>query len=524
MAFVRLFYAPVLLGMLLAFSNVAALSGPIKEEQTINPSTTCYATRGLTQISSAEALGIGRFIVSLQGAWYQQKRNFPGAPDSTANIITSIGALSFGINPYIDIFGSVAGFGSINYTSPHKGGIGSVSGGFQGTIPFPNVAPIRLGAQLSVFAGTSQNQINTNKVDGYNYFETRTDFDFMGKLLQSFLLGNEEQGLKFHLNEGFVMTVEHAKGNVFTLGAGIQWNVYSLLTVGFEGNSRTFIKDIAIKSDPLWITPSVQLRTPYRFNFYAGSDISLSKDRAADHERALEPFRLFSGLAFSFDLLASKRKAAAEEKLKENMEKAELSHKNVRLQNLADSLARKAREDSLAMEREKAARDLERKRADSLSALKAMQDSIALADARHRLEIEKSKRTDAEKQLLSTGLLLLDAVYFETGKTEISINSRPYLNIIGKMLVKYPKLQLEVSGHTDNVGRVESNMRLSQARAESVRFYLTQVAPELSSRLIAHGYGPTQPKEDNKTANGRKINRRVEIQVLNKDVLREYNQ
>jgi OOP family OmpA-OmpF porin len=67
-------------------------------------------------------------------------------------------------------------------------------------------------------------------------------------------------------------------------------------------------------------------------------------------------------------------------------------------------------------------------------------------------------------------------------------------------------------------------MRLSQARAESVREYLIQVAPDLASKLVAHGYGPTQPKADNKTANGRKVNRRVEIQVLNKDVLKEYNQ
>jgi outer membrane protein OmpA-like peptidoglycan-associated protein len=237
----------------------------------------------------------------------------------------------------------------------------------------------------------------------------------------------------------------------------------------------------------------------------------------------LEPFRLLAGLTFSFDLLASKRKAEAEKNRMDAAEKASMGKKNERLQHIADSLAQKTKDDSLEMERQKAAREIERKRADSLAALKAEQDSIALAEARRKLEIEKSKRSDAEKQLLSTGLLLLDAVYFESGRTEISINSRPYLNIIGKMLLKYPKLQLEVQGHTDNVGRYESNMGLSQRRAESVTMYLSRVAPDLSSRLVAHGYGPTQPKEDNKTANGRKINRRVEIQVLNKDVLKEYN-
>jgi outer membrane protein OmpA-like peptidoglycan-associated protein len=320
------------------------------------------------------------------------------------------------------------------------------------------------------------------------------------------------------------MTVEHDKGNLLLLGAGLQWNVYQYLTLGVEGNSRSFISDISLKTDPLWITPSFLIRTPYYMNFYAASDISLSQDRAGNEPRALEPYRIFAGVAFSIDLLTSKRNAAAMQKRKEADEKQELENKTKQLEHKSDSLTQKTKDDSLAMVKQKAAQELDRKRADSLSALKAQQDSIILAETRHRLEIEKSKRTDAEKQLLSTGLLLLDAVYFESGKTEISINSRPYLNIIGKMLIKYPKLQLEVSGHTDNVGGMSANMRLSQARAESVRAYLIQVAPDLSSRLASHGYGFSEPKADNKTAEGRKINRRVEIQVLNKDVLKEYNQ
>jgi outer membrane protein OmpA-like peptidoglycan-associated protein len=161
-------------------------------------------------------------------------------------------------------------------------------------------------------------------------------------------------------------------------------------------------------------------------------------------------------------------------------------------------------------------------RTDSL-VIKMAQDSVALADTKRRLQEETSKRSDAEKQLLSTGMLILDAVYFESGRTEISINSKPYLNIIGKMLTKYPKLMIEIAGHTDNIGGHESNMRLSTARAESVRQYLFQVAPELVTRLTAVGYGPDQPKAENRTASGRKVNRRVEMQVLNKDVLKEYN-
>ena len=515
-------------GVLFTLFCCGAMPAAAQDDQAINPTTTCYATRGMTQISSAEALGSGRLTVGLQGAWYQQRRNFDGAPDSMANIFTGIGALSFGMNSYIDIFGSIAGFGSTNYTNStslkNKAGLGTISGGVQGSLPLPSTSPLRLGMQCVIFAGTSPNQINSNNADGYNYFETRAYYDFMGKLLQSFIVGNEARGLKLHINEGFVFTVENEKGNLFLLGGGIQWLVYSLLTLGLEVNSRTFLDNIAVKTDPLWVTPSFEIRTPFYFNFYGAGDISLSKDRSNTNERALEPYRLLAGIDFSIDLLASKRKAAAEQQRKEAAEKSEIQNKATHLQHIADSLAQKTKDDSLSMVRQKEAQELERKRADSLSALKSSQDSILLAETKRRLEEERSKRSDAEKQLLSTGLLLLDAVYFESGRTEISINSKPYLNIIGKMLLKYPKLQLEVSGHTDNIGGLSMNMRLSQARAESVRMYLIQVAPELSSRMVARGYGPTQPKAENTTANGRKNNRRVELQVLNKDVLKDYNQ
>jgi outer membrane protein OmpA-like peptidoglycan-associated protein len=183
----------------------------------------------------------------------------------------------------------------------------------------------------------------------------------------------------------------------------------------------------------------------------------------------------------------------------------------------AAARAAKARQDSLAM--------AAKAHQDSLNlAGKAQRDSQALAESQRRLEIEISRRSDMEKQLLTTGLLVLDAVYFETGRTAISINSKPYLTMLAKMLTKYPKLQIEVDGHTDNVGSDAYNLNLSQGRALAVRNYLVSQAPELDSRLTAKGYGESAPKADNATADGRKFNRRTELQVLNKTALREYNE
>ncbi len=170
------------------------------------------------------------------------------------------------------------------------------------------------------------------------------------------------------------------------------------------------------------------------------------------------------------------------------------------------ALMQKARQDSLA-------------RAD-----KAKQDSLALTDAQRRLKEEQSKRSAMETQLLTTGLLVLDAVYFETGRTEISINSKPYLSMLARMLTKYPKLQIEIDGHTDNVGNDAYNQNLSQGRAAAVTSFLTTEAQELAGRLSAKGFGESSPKADNRTAEGRTLNRRTELQVLNKAALEEYRE
>jgi outer membrane protein OmpA-like peptidoglycan-associated protein len=171
----------------------------------------------------------------------------------------------------------------------------------------------------------------------------------------------------------------------------------------------------------------------------------------------------------------------------------------------ADSLAAKARRDSLAM------------------AEKSRRDSAALAESARKLAEERSLRGDMEKQLLTTGLLVLDAVYFETARTDISINSEPYLDMLAKMLAKYPKLRLEVAGHTDHVGSEAYNQRLSQGRAAAVKGYLAAAEPSLAGRLTARGYGESSPKADNNTAEGRMRNRRTELQVMNKEALEEYN-
>jgi outer membrane protein OmpA-like peptidoglycan-associated protein len=499
--------------------------GADTEIKVVSPTNTFYGTRGLSQTASAEALGEGRLIFGLQGAFYQQQKDFPGGPNKDANIFTGIGSVSLGINRQIDAFASLSGFGSTDYSSRDASGLGSLGGGIQGTLPFEPTTPFRMAAQVGIYQGFSQNAINFNHADGYNYFETRTGLDFMAKLIQSLVLGNESQAFKMHFNEGLVTSAEDGKDALLLFAAGAQCNI-SHAVLGLEFNARTPINEIDIASDPLWMTPSVQFRTAYDLNFTVGGDIALSKDRETP-DRALEPYRLFAAMAFTFDTEAAKRQRTKDKARKEALEKGQLKNDN---KYLADNLVKQSREDSLAQLRQKETSDsaaavlAEKARKDSLQmAAKSHQDSLALLDSQRKLAEEKAKRSEAEKQLLSTGLLLMDAVYFETNKTDISINSKPYLNIIAKMLTKYPKLQIEVSGHTDDVGSDARNLTLSQGRSESVTAYMVQAAPELRNVLSAKGYGESQPKADNKTADGRKLNRRTELQVLNKDALKEYN-
>lgn len=111
------------------------------------------------------------------------------------------------------------------------------------------------------------------------------------------------------------------------------------------------------------------------------------------------------------------------------------------------------------------------------------------------------------------GSITLEGVTFEVNSARLVPESRSVLDTVAGDLNKYPRLKIELQGHTDSSGADQYNLKLSQQRADSVRTYLIeQGVPE--SRLVARGYGETQPIEDNKTEAGRALNRRVVMFVL----------
>jgi outer membrane protein OmpA-like peptidoglycan-associated protein len=111
------------------------------------------------------------------------------------------------------------------------------------------------------------------------------------------------------------------------------------------------------------------------------------------------------------------------------------------------------------------------------------------------------------------GLIVdLSDVLFDTGKSTLRPAAREKLAKISGIVLAYPSLRLAIEGHTDSVGSDAANQQLSEARAGSVRDYLSMESIPAAS-MTAQGFGKTQPVASNDTVEGRQQNRRVELVV-----------
>lgn len=118
--------------------------------------------------------------------------------------------------------------------------------------------------------------------------------------------------------------------------------------------------------------------------------------------------------------------------------------------------------------------------------------------------------TEEKMKLLTAARI---GIEFETGSAQLKPQSGKILDDIAEILKEYPAYHLMISGHTDNRGDAAKNLNLSKQRAKTCRDYL--VAKDvLESRLSSQGFGQTKPIANNKTADGRKRNRRVEFDLV----------
>jgi len=123
---------------------------------------------------------------------------------------------------------------------------------------------------------------------------------------------------------------------------------------------------------------------------------------------------------------------------------------------------------------------------------------------------------DVQLQPMGIGAkIVLNNVFFDSGKAILRPESYPELNRLIAIMNQYPKLVVEISGHTDNVGSDANNQKLSQKRAQAVVDYIVSMGVAIN-QITAMGYGESQPRADNKTKAGKQLNRRVEAKVMDK--------
>ncbi len=112
--------------------------------------------------------------------------------------------------------------------------------------------------------------------------------------------------------------------------------------------------------------------------------------------------------------------------------------------------------------------------------------------------------------IAATGKVALYGIFFDTNKSVVKPESEPTLKEITKLLKDNPKLKIFVVGHTDGVGALEANLKLSNDRAAAVVQVLVARGIE-AARLKPAGVGPYSPEATNNTDEGRAKNRRVEL-------------
>jgi outer membrane protein OmpA-like peptidoglycan-associated protein len=110
-------------------------------------------------------------------------------------------------------------------------------------------------------------------------------------------------------------------------------------------------------------------------------------------------------------------------------------------------------------------------------------------------------------------VMRLNNLIFEVGKSRIDPESYSELDILVNMMTENPKMIIQLEGHTDFLGDAKANMKLSQQRVESVKDYVAQKGV-VRSRVKTKAFGGNQPISRDNTPEAHRLNRRVEVRIL----------
>ncbi|MGB2869527.1 MAG: OmpA family protein [Bacteroidota bacterium] len=220
-----------------------------------------------------------------------------------------------------------------------------------------------------------------------------------------------------------------------------------------------------------------------------------------------------------------RKKELAEAETRRVQQQADAEKEARRVKEASDAEARRVKEASDAEARRlqqqaEAEKEARRVKEASDALAQHVKDSTE-AEARRVKEASdaEARRLAAQKSRSSTTFVLekgktvvLKGVYFETNRATIKKNSEAVLMMAYNALVANPDAQIEIGGHTDNVGSEKANQELSLKRAQAVRLWLVKKGIA-SNRMKAVGKGENEPVASNDTEAGRAENRRIEFYV-----------
>ncbi|MES2286629.1 MAG: PorP/SprF family type IX secretion system membrane protein [Bacteroidota bacterium] len=130
------------------------------------------------------------------------------------------------------------------------------------------------------------------------------------------------------------------------------------------------------------------------------------------------------------------------------------------------------------------------------------------------LETPRPKSSDTTSQALEVGKkIIANNISFDVSETTLQKESFVALDVFVKLMKDIPSLEIEVSGHTDNLGSSKTNQELSVERAKAVLDYIVSKGVD-KDRMTYKGFGSSDPIESNNSIEGRKKNRRIEFEIV----------
>ncbi len=128
-------------------------------------------------------------------------------------------------------------------------------------------------------------------------------------------------------------------------------------------------------------------------------------------------------------------------------------------------------------------------------------------------DIELYQSTSDPSRFEAGKVLRLDNLIFEVAKSRIDPDSYPELDLVVNMMTENKSMIIRLEGHTDYLGDPAKNMKLSEQRVEAVKSYLVSKGVH-KNRIKLQAFGGTMPLSRDNTPEGHRLNRRVEVRIL----------